>query len=98
MKRVFLSVVLCLAISPYLSAQTTFYFPQIADGGVFTTTIFIANPSSSPTPANVTITFNDFAGIVPVFTDNFGQQFVGAISLQIGGGKNRRLSEWVSPP
>ena len=50
MKRVFLSVVLCLAISPYLSAQTTFYFPQIADGGVFTTTIFIANPSSSPTP------------------------------------------------
>ena len=39
----------------------------------------------------MTITFNDFAGIVPVFTDNFGQQFVGAISLQIGGGKSRRL-------
>ena len=96
MKKVILSVACLLAFSPYLSAQTTFYFPQVADGGVFTTTIFIANPSSSPTPANVTITFNDFADgdgntIVPVFIDNQGQQFTGSISLQLGGGKSRRL-------
>ncbi len=96
MKKAFLSVALLMAFAPALKAQTTFYFPQIADGGVFTTTIFIANPSSSATPANVTITFNDFADgdgntIVPVFVDNFGQQFTGSISLQLAGGKSRRL-------
>ena len=96
MKRLLLSVACALAFSPAMWAQTTFYFPQIADGGVFTTTIFIANPGASSTTANVTITFNDFAdgdgnSIVPVFVDNQGQQFVGTVSFQLAGGKSRRL-------
>ena len=85
-----------------VSAATTitqneiFYFPHVADGGGFKTTLFITNPGATSTTANVTITFNDFGDsegntIVPAFVDNTGQQFSGTISLELGGGKSRRL-------
>ena len=73
------------------------YFPHAADGGGFTTTLFITNPSASSTPANVTITFSDFADsegtpIVPRFLDNLDQQFpTGTIDFQLAGGESRRL-------
>ncbi len=79
-----------------VSQNEIFYFPQIADGGVFTTTLFITNPGASNTTANATVTFNDFADsdgntIVPVFTNSQGEQFSGTISLQIAGGRSQRL-------
>jgi hypothetical protein len=86
-----------------VSAATTitqneiFYFPHAADGGSFTTTLVITNPSASSTPANVTITFSDFADsagtpIVPRFLDNLDQQFpTGTIDFQLAGGESRRL-------
>ena len=79
-----------------VSQNEIFYFPQIADGGVFTTTLFITNPGASNTTANVTVTFNDFADsdgntIVPVFANSQGQQFSGTITLQIAGGNSQRL-------
>ena len=46
-------------------AQTTVYFPQIADGAFgetfFTTTIFVSNPASSGS-SSVTITFTTASG------------------------------------
>ena len=79
-----------------VSQNEIFYFPQIADGGVFTTTLFITNPGAANTTANVTVTFNDFAdgdgnAIVPVFINSQGEQFSGTINLQLAGGKSQRL-------
>ncbi len=79
-----------------VTENEVFYFPQIADGGVFTTTLFITNPGASTTTANITVTFNDFAdgdgnAITPVFVNSQGQQFSGTISLQIAGGRSQRL-------
>ncbi len=79
-----------------VSQNEIFYFPQIADGGVFTTTLFITNPGAATTTANVTVTFNDFADgdgntIVPVFINSQGAQYSGTINFQIGGGRSQRL-------
>ena len=63
--------------------QTTFYFPQIADGtlpgGFFKTTIFVVNPASSGS-ANVTITFTTSAG------DPFNVSFVDSDNQPVGSG------------
>ena len=80
-----------------ITQNEIFYFPLVADGGGFKTTLFITNPGAASTTANITITFDDFADlvdgstIVPSFIDNQGQQFTGSISFQLGGGKSRRL-------
>jgi hypothetical protein len=79
-----------------ITQNEIFYFPHIADGGSFKTTLFITNPGATSTTANVTITFDDFADsdgntIVPSFIDNQGQQFTGSISFQLAGGKSRQL-------
>ena len=79
-----------------ITQNEIFYFPHIADGGSFKTTLFVTNPGATSTTANVTISFDDFADsdgntIVPSFIDNQGQQFTGSISFQLAGGKSRRL-------
>src|SRR5688572_29708190 len=61
MKRILLSLVWILTASLICSAQTTFYYPHIANGvlggsTVWKTTIFLTNPASSGT-ASGTITF-----------------------------------------
>ena len=85
-----------ISAATVVSQNEIFYFPQIADGGVFTTTLFITNPGASNTTANVTVTFNDFVDgdgntIVPLFANSQGQQFSGTITLQIAGGNSQRL-------
>jgi hypothetical protein len=80
-------------------AQTTFYFPQIADGGAFTTTIFITNPGQPSTTANVTITLNGSNGTpmsTVTFVDNLGGSQTGTISLTLAGGRSRRLVSTAS--
>jgi len=82
-----------------VSAATTssltevFYFPQIADGGVFTTTIFITNPGAVSTTANVEISFTSSAGspLDIAFTDSAGQPFSGTVSFQLAGGQSKKL-------
>jgi hypothetical protein len=75
------------------SGTTTIYFPQVADGGAFSTTIFVANPAGSEMQANVIITFKSSGGdpLDITFVDNLGQQFNGSVNLQIQGGGSRRL-------
>jgi hypothetical protein len=90
---IFISTVLC-------SAQTTFYFPQIADGiqsdGItWKTTIFITNPAAAGTStASGTITFTTSAGgpFSISFVDGSGAT-VGSgntIPFSISGGQARK--------
>ena len=75
------------------SATEVFYFPQIADGGVFTTTIFITNPGAVSTTANVEISFRSSSGgsLDISFTDSEGQPRGGPISFQLAGGQSKKL-------
>ena len=85
---------LVLAAATFANAQTTFYFPQIADGGTFSTTIFMTNPGAGSTTAKVTITLtgSDGAPMTNVtFVDSLGAGQTGTISLQLAGGQSRRL-------
>jgi hypothetical protein len=61
MKRILLTLVWILTATVVCSAQTTFYFPHVADGLLLNTfrwktTIFLTNPASSGT-ASGTVTF-----------------------------------------
>jgi hypothetical protein len=91
------SDVMTVSTAAQITQNEIFYFPHIADGGSFKTTLFITNPSASSAPANVTITFSDFADsggtpIVPRFLDNLDQQFpTGTIDFQLAGGESRQL-------
>jgi hypothetical protein len=60
MKRVLFSMVLILAASAVASAQSfTYYFPQVAVGAGWRTTIFLSNATASPASATLTFTGND---------------------------------------
>lgn len=106
MKRSFLLVVLVFMLPGVLSAQTTFYFPQIADGtfggGFFKTTIFLANPASTGS-VDITITFTTSAGgpFNVSFIDTDGQSVgsdnVIAIS-SLAAGQSRKLVSTAATP
>lgn len=97
---------LLLALQAVGTAQTTFYFPQIADGtfggGFFTTTIFVTNPASAGS-ANVTLTFTTSAGgpFNVAFVDSNSQP-AGAgnvISLtSLAAGQSRKLVSTAGAP
>ena len=61
MKRIPLTVFWVLAVTVICSAQTTFYYPHVANGvlgsNIWRTTIFLTNPAASGT-ASGTITFS----------------------------------------
>jgi hypothetical protein len=100
-KQILFAGALIGGIACSASAQTTFYFPQIADGGAFSTTIFITNPSSSPTPANVTITLTASNGLPMsnvTLVDNLGAAHTGTVSLQLPGGRSQRLVSTAASP
>ena len=73
--RIVLTTFFVLGLATVSLAQTTVYFPQIADGsfpgGFFTTTILVTNNGSSGA-ANVTITFTQSNGMAftPAFVDS----------------------------
>ena len=103
MKRVVLSILLILTISAVCSAQTTFYYPHVANGvlgnTVWKTTIFLTNPASSGT-ASGTITFSrdgatpEAAGTeFPIaFVDESGVSGTGTITFSIPGGAVRKYT------
>ena len=106
MKRAALLLVLIVAMSGVATAQTTFYFPQIADGtfagGFFKTTIFVVNSASSGS-SNVTMTFTTSTG------DPFNVSFVDSDDQPVGsgnvvtiaglaGGQSRKLISTAATP
>src|SRR5262245_44911221 len=96
MKRAFLSLVFLLISAVICSAQTTSYFPQVADGGGWRTTLLITNPASNGSNlASVTITFTKSAGTAfnLSFVDSSGTPVGGGNTLgfQVAGGQTRKF-------
>ncbi len=97
MKRVLFSIVFMLAVSSVGSAQSfTYYFPQIAVGGGWRTTIFISNASASGTASgSITFTKSDSSGFAANWTDEMGNNASGGgntISFQLGAGMSRKYT------
>src|SRR3954465_8598866 len=100
MKRFSLIVFWVLTAAVLASAQTTGYFPQIADGvqggGItWKTTIYVTNPAASGnSPASVSITFSASNGapVVISFVDSAGAPAgTGSLSFTISGGQTRKF-------
>jgi len=100
MKR-FISVVFCVLTATVLaSAQTTGYFPQIADGvqggGVtWKATIYVTNPApagTSPAAVNITFTASTGAPFNISFVDSTGTPAgTGSLSFTISGGQTQKF-------
>jgi hypothetical protein len=100
MKRFSLVLFWILTVTVLASAQTTGYFPQIADGvqggGItWKTTIYVTNPAPSGTsPASVNITFTASSG-APFnisFVDSTGTPAgTGSLSFTISGGQTQKF-------
>ena len=96
MKRLLLSTVFIIAASVVASAQSiTYYFPQVAVGGGWKTTIFITNTMTSGTGA-ATISFTQFNGIPfrAVWLDEMGNNVsndTNTIGVQLASGETRKF-------
>jgi hypothetical protein len=101
MKRIFFAVLWVFAATMVCSAQSTIYFPHIANGvlgsTIWKTTILVTNPASAGT-ASGTITFNQDnpnAGLAGSpfnisFTDEAGTPTTGTITFSIGPGQTKK--------
>ena len=96
MKRLLLSTVFIIAASVAASAQSiTYYFPQIAVGGGWKTTIFITNTMTSGAGA-ATISFTQSDGIPfrAVWLDEMGNNVsndTNTIGVQLASGETRKF-------
>src|SRR5215510_12124898 len=100
MKRIFLVVFWVLTAAAFASAQTTGYFPQIADGvqggGItWKTTIYVTNPApsgTSPAAVNITFTASNGAPFNISFVDSAGAAAgTGSLSFTISGGQTQKF-------
>ena len=97
MKRILVTLFWILTATVICSAQTTFYYPQVANGVLgatkWRTTIFFTNPASSGT-ASGTIRFTQEVGNIGLagtafnisFTDEGGAPSTGTINFSIPAG------------
>ncbi len=97
MKRAVLTLVFVLSTAVFASAQTTFYFPQIADGAFgaqsFKTTILLTNPSGAATVSgSITFTKSDGTALNVAFVDNAGAATTGTIGFQLGPNKTQKFT------
>jgi hypothetical protein len=102
MKRLILTACWILTFAIVASAQTTFYFPHIANGvlgGTFwKTTIFLTNPVAAGPTASGTITFNQDSSklggagtpFLVGFVDESGVQTTGTITFSIAPGQSKK--------
>ncbi len=105
MRRVLLTVVFMIAASSVCSAQGqfTYYFPQVAIGGGWTTTIFISNASAPGTTASGAITFtkSDGSPFNANWVDESGNLVGGGgntIGFQLGSGESRKFRSIADIP
>jgi hypothetical protein len=98
MKRVLFTVALIIAASSVCTAQQpTYYFPQVAVGGGWKTTIFVSNVSAAGTTASgsITLTKSDGSPFAANWTDESGNLVGGGgntIAFQLGSGESRKFS------
>jgi len=95
MKRVLFTLFLIAAASAFASAQSfTYYFPQVAAGSGWRTTIFISNATGAGT-ANGSITFtrSDGGPFSANWVDEAGTNVTGGgnvIAFQLAAGQSRK--------
>ncbi len=98
MKRLLFTVALMIAASSVCSAQQfTYYFPQVAIGGGWKTTIFISNAAPSGTTASGSITFtrSDGTPFAANWVDSAGNPVGGGgntIAFQLASGESRKFT------
>jgi len=96
MKRGLLSIVFILSASAVASAQQiTYYFPQLAIGGGWTTTIFVSNTMTKSTgTATIVLTKSDGAALMSNWFDEMGKNVTNggnAIAVQLAPGESRKF-------
>jgi hypothetical protein len=100
MKRFTLVLFWILTVVAFSSAQTTGYFPQIADGvqggGItWKTTIYVSNPAptgTSPAGVNIVFTASSGAPFQISFVDSTGAPAgTGSLSFTISGGQTQKF-------
>src|SRR5947209_7569808 len=97
MKRVLFSMVFVLAASAMASAQSfTYYFPQVAIGGGWRTTIFISNATAtSGASGTITFTKTDATAFNSNWTDEMGNNVTSGgntISFSLASGQSRKFT------
>src|SRR5437870_13504701 len=96
MKRVLLSIVLVVAVSAVASAQSfTYYFPQIAVGANWRTTIFISNAVAAASTGSINFTKADGSPFAANWTDEMGNNVTGGgntISFSLDSGSSRKYT------
>src|SRR5262249_41579282 len=100
MKRMFVVVFWVFAFTVMASAQTTFYFPHIADGSLggtyWKTTIFLTNTGAAAASGSITFTRDNstigLAGspFAVTFTDESGVATNGTIVFSIAPGQTKK--------
>jgi len=97
MKRLLLSTVVIIACSVVGSAQSiTYYFPQVAVGGGWMTTIFISNTMTSSTgAATIILTKSDGTPFKGNWLDEMGNNVTNnnnVIGVQLASGESRKFT------
>src|SRR5207253_11203440 len=97
MKRLFLSLIFITAISTVGSAQSiTYYFPQVAIGGGWMTTIFVSNTMTTGTgSASIILTKSDGTPFKATWLDEMGNNVTNGnnvIGVQLTAGETRKLT------
>jgi len=96
MKRVLFSFIILLAASAAASAQSfTYYFPQIAAGDGWRTTIFVSNATAAGmATGSITFTKSDGSPFNANWTDEVGNNVSNGgsvISFQLAAGQSRKF-------
>ena len=95
MKRVLFSMVFIFAASAVASAQSfTYYFPQVAVGGGWRTTIFLSNATASPATATLLFTGNDGGPFYNHWLDENGNDLTGGaatFTVNLNSGESRKF-------
>ena len=97
MKRVLLAIVFVLFVSAVGSAQQfTYYFPQVAIGGGWVTTIFVTNAITSQTGiATIIFTQSDGTPYKTTWVDEMGNDVTkggNSIAVRLAGGETRKFT------
>src|SRR2546426_6511013 len=103
MKRLLLTIVFIGAISTVGSAQSiTYYFPQVAIGGGWMTTIFISNTMTAGTgAATISLTQADGSPLKANWLDEMGNNVTNngsVIGVLLGSGETRKFTSVAEMP
>src|SRR5947208_5842929 len=95
MKRVLFSLAFMFAMSAAASAQSfTYYFPQVAVGAGWRTTIFLSNATAGPASGTVTLTANDSSPFYTNWLDENGNNLTtgsNIIPFSLASGESRKF-------